>query len=37
MPYNNPKVREVENTAALGIGTARGLAAAASAIIKVRL
>uniref|UniRef100_A0A915A7Y9 Beta-lactamase-related domain-containing protein n=1 Tax=Parascaris univalens TaxID=6257 RepID=A0A915A7Y9_PARUN len=37
MPYNNPKVREVENVAALGIGTARGLAAVASAIIKNNL
>ncbi|VDK70876.1 unnamed protein product, partial [Onchocerca ochengi] len=26
MPYNNPAVREMENVAVLGIGTARGLA-----------
>lgn len=35
MPYNNPAVREVENVAVLGIGTARGLANVISTIWKV--
>ncbi|EJW79612.1 beta-lactamase, partial [Wuchereria bancrofti] len=34
MPYNNPAVREVENVAVLGIGTARGLANVVSTIWK---
>ncbi|EJD73779.1 beta-lactamase, variant [Loa loa] len=37
MPYNNPAVREVENVAVLGIGTARGLANVVSTIWKKNL
>ncbi|MCP9265084.1 Beta-lactamase domain-containing protein 2 [Dirofilaria immitis] len=37
MPYNNPKVREIENIAVLGIGTARGLANVVSTIWKKNL
>lgn len=37
MPYNNPAVREIENVAVLGIGTARGLANVVSTIWKVLL
>ncbi|VDN40383.1 unnamed protein product [Gongylonema pulchrum] len=32
MPYNDPEVREIENAAALGIATARGLANVVSTI-----
>ncbi|VDN94564.1 unnamed protein product [Brugia pahangi] len=37
MPYNNPAVREIENVAVLGIGTARGLANVISTIWKKNL
>ncbi|VDO82937.1 unnamed protein product [Onchocerca flexuosa] len=37
MPYNNPEVREMENVAVLGIGTARGLANVISTIWKKNL
>ncbi|VBB34071.1 unnamed protein product [Acanthocheilonema viteae] len=37
MPYNNPAVREAENVAVLGIGTARGLANVVSTVWKKNL
>lgn len=37
MPYNDPAVREIENIAALGIGTARGLANVVSTIWQVEI
>uniref|UniRef100_A0A0R3RRS2 Beta-lactamase domain-containing protein n=1 Tax=Elaeophora elaphi TaxID=1147741 RepID=A0A0R3RRS2_9BILA len=37
MPYNNPAVREVDNIAVLGIGTARGFANVVSTIWKRNL
>lgn len=35
LPYNNPDVQEITNIASNGIGTARGLASAISAILTV--
>lgn len=37
IPYNDPAVREVENVAALGIGTARALANVVATILKEKL
>ncbi len=34
-PFNNPRIRQHENVAALGIGTARGLASVANTVIQV--
>lgn len=35
LPYNNPKVQQIENLSVSGFGTARGFASVVSAILQV--